>query len=172
MNPEQFKTEVLPLRSKLLGIARKMLDNEQDCEDAVQEALLKLWSLGSVEHCDNLAAFATTVVKNLCIDKCRVQKKMLRIDDTSWQPTANEDPYQKLEQKNTTAILHWIIEQLPTLQKKILKMKDIEEYEVDEIAQITGSNAEAVRMNLSRARKKVREEYLKWMSFNHENQRK
>jgi len=41
-------------------------------------------------------------------------------------------------------------------------MKDIEEFEVEEIAGITGTNVEAVRVNLSRARKKVREEYIKW----------
>jgi RNA polymerase sigma-70 factor (ECF subfamily) len=41
-------------------------------------------------------------------------------------------------------------------------MKDVEEYEVEEIAEITGTSPEAVRVNLSRARKKVREEYLKW----------
>jgi RNA polymerase sigma-70 factor (ECF subfamily) len=40
-------------------------------------------------------------------------------------------------------------------------MKDVEEYEIDEIAEITGTSYEAVRMNLSRARKKVREEYIK-----------
>ena len=55
-----------------------------------------------------------------------------------------------------------IIEKLPELQKAIIRMKDIEEYEVEEIAEITGTKLEAVRMNLSRARKKVREEYIKW----------
>ena len=39
-------------------------------------------------------------------------------------------------------------------------MKDIEEYETEEIAEITGCNAEAIRSNLSRARKKVRDVYL------------
>jgi RNA polymerase sigma-70 factor (ECF subfamily) len=41
-------------------------------------------------------------------------------------------------------------------------MKDMEEYEVEEIAGIVGTQPEAVRMNLSRARKKVREEYIRW----------
>ncbi len=41
-------------------------------------------------------------------------------------------------------------------------MKDMEEYEVEEIAEITGTKPDAIRVNLSRARKKVREEYIKW----------
>ena len=39
-------------------------------------------------------------------------------------------------------------------------MKDVQEYETDEIAEITGCNPEAIRSNLSRARKKVRDIYL------------
>lgn len=53
-----------------------------------------------------------------------------------------------------------IINSLPTLQRMIIRMKDIEEYETEEIAEITGCNAEAIRSNLSRARKKVRDIYL------------
>jgi RNA polymerase sigma-70 factor (ECF subfamily) len=40
-------------------------------------------------------------------------------------------------------------------------MKHIDGFEVEEIASITGSNPEAVRMNLSRARKKVKELFFK-----------
>lgn len=39
-------------------------------------------------------------------------------------------------------------------------MKDVQEYETEEIAEITGCSAEAIRSNLSRARKKVRDIYL------------
>ncbi|MDE8698171.1 sigma-70 family RNA polymerase sigma factor, partial [Bacteroides cellulosilyticus] len=53
-------------------------------------------------------------------------------------------------------LMHEIINSLPTLQRTIMRMKDIEEYETEEIADITGCNPEAIRSNLSRARKKVR----------------
>ena len=62
---------------------------------------------------------------------------------------------------NTEEILTDIIDKLPSLQQMIIKMKDIHNYKVNEIAHITGTTAEAVRMNLSRARHRVREEYLK-----------
>jgi RNA polymerase sigma-70 factor (ECF subfamily) len=53
-----------------------------------------------------------------------------------------------------------LIETLPGLQQAILRMKHIEGMEVEEIARLTGSNPVAVRTNLSRARKKVREQFL------------
>ncbi|MDD2611489.1 MAG: sigma factor, partial [Bacteroidales bacterium] len=55
MNPEQFKTNVLPLRDKLFFTAKKLLEEEQDSEDTVQEVFLRLWHMrDSLEHYDNL----------------------------------------------------------------------------------------------------------------------
>ena len=59
--------------------------------------------------------------------------------------------------------VRFLISKLPTLQQVIIRMKDIEGYELAEIAEITGSQVEAVRMNLSRARKKIREQLMKEM---------
>ena len=53
-----------------------------------------------------------------------------------------------------------IINSLPTVQRTIMRMKDIEGYETDEITKITGCSSEAIRSNLSRARKKVRDIYI------------
>jgi RNA polymerase sigma-70 factor, ECF subfamily len=164
MNPERFKTEILPLREKLFHIARNILEDEQDAEDTIQNVFLKLWHLrNSLDQHESLAAFATTVTKNSCIDLLRIRKmrESLKLDDYNGQ-AGTDNPYLKMEQEDTEQILKSIIENLPPLQQTIIKMKDIEEYEVDEIAKITGSQPEAVRVNLSRARKKVREEYRRY----------
>lgn len=161
MGSEQFKKEILPLRQQLFHISLKMLEDEQDAEDAVQEALLKLWrARDMLNSCDNPAAFATTVIKNHCLDKLKLKKPTESIEN-HFELSENDNPHKQLERKNTEQILKHIIRTLPQLQQLIINMKDVEEYEVDEIAKITGTNAEAVRMNLSRARKKVRDEYIK-----------
>ena len=49
---------------------------------------------------------------------------------------------------------------LPPLQQRVLQMKDMEGYETAEIAEITGITPEAVRNNLSRARKRMRKLYI------------
>ena len=54
-----------------------------------------------------------------------------------------------------------LIATLPDLQQAILRMKHIDGFEVEEIARLTGSTVIAVRTNLSRARKKVREQFMK-----------
>lgn len=163
MSQERYKAEILPIRDKLFHMAYKILAEREDAEDAVQEVLLKLWHtrdlLGSY---DNVAAFATTVTKNHCLDRLKTKKRTDSLDEVHQLRESNDNPHLQLERKNTEEVLRWIIQQLPPLQQEIIRMKDMEEYEIDEIAEITGTRPDAIRVNLSRARKKVREEYIKW----------
>jgi len=163
MSQEIFRAVILPMRQQLFFQAQRMLEKDEEAEDAVQEVLLKLWHMrDSLSGYDNPAAFATTVAKNHCLDRLRVMKRTESLDNLYDTHSSSDTPYLQLERKNTEKVLHRIINQLPPLQQAIIRMKDVEEYEVEEIAEITGTTPEAVRVNLSRARKKVREEYLKW----------
>src|ERR1035437_732475 len=163
MSQERFKAEILPIREKLFHIAQRILVEEQEAEDAVQEVLLKLWrTRDSLDKYDSPAAFATTVTKNHCLDRLKVKNRQESLDNEYYENAGTDNPYLQLERKNTEEVLQKIIENLPPLQQAIIRMKDMEEYEVEEIAEITGTKVEAVRVNLSRARKKVREEYIKY----------
>ena len=162
MSKEIYLKNILPLRSRLLGIARGMLYEEQDAEDAVQEVLLRIWLVSdSLGKYDNPQAVAVAALKNHCLDRLKkVRHEQAMAEDTDIA-SDSDNPYYALEHKDTEEILTDIIDKLPSLQQMIIKMKDIHNYEVDEIAHITGTTAESVRMNLSRARRRVREEYLK-----------
>lgn len=162
MNAERFQAEVLPHRERLLRTARKMLNDEADAQDAVQEVYLKLWQMREkLELYDSVEALAVTMVKNLCIDYIRKKGKSEPIDESLYRQASPDDPYKQLEVKSNDELIRAIVAQLPTLQQSILRMKDMEELELEEIAQITGSTNEAIRVNLSRARKKVRDEFIR-----------
>ena len=161
MELKEFKITVLPLRAKLLNHARKWTDEPEDAEDAVQEVLLRLWSRRlELDRCRNIEAFATTLTHNICIDMWRSKHNdRLPLDNVQAASPAGT-PERLLEIKDELRLMHEIIGSLPNLQRTIMRMKDIEGYETDEIAEITGCGPEAIRSNLSRARKKVRDIYL------------
>lgn len=162
MELKEFKTTVLPLRSKLLNYARKMTQEEENAEDVVQEVLLKLWSKREeLEQYRSIEAFAMTLVHNLCIDLWRSKYSETTPLHDNQMPASVCGPDRILEAKDEWQLMDSIINALPPLQGAIMRMKDIEGYETDEIAAITGCKSEAIRSNLSRARKKVRELYLK-----------
>ena len=165
MDLEQFKSDIIPLRQKLFLFALKMMENEADAEDIVQETLLRLWNIREqLGGLSNPAGFAMQTTKNICIDKLRTKKHQVDIDDCYLGTTENT-PYSDAERRDSVLIIKQIIENLPELQRGIIKMRDIEGYELEEIAEITGTLIGAVTVNLSRARKKVRERFIQIMNY-------
>ena len=71
------------------------------------------------------------------------------------------DVHSNFEFSEAASLVKQLINQLPELQKNIMYLRDIEQLEYGEIAELTGLQINAIRVNLSRARKKVRDEYLK-----------
>ncbi|GHV57406.1 DNA-directed RNA polymerase sigma-70 factor [Bacteroidia bacterium] len=162
---ERFKIDIVPLRQKLFITAFRLMQNEEDAEDAVQETLLRMWNMREqLDTIVNPGAFAMQTVKNICIDRLRTRKEQANVADFPFE-TGSETPYLQAERNDTVAIVRQIIEHLPELQKIIIRMRDIEGYELQEIADITQTQVSAVTMNLSRARKKVREQLVKMINY-------
>ena len=161
MELKQFKIAVLPLRDKLLNYARKLTDDHSDAEDAVQEVMLKLWNLRlKLDEYHSIEALAMTMTHHTCMDIWRGKHTDNLSLDSVQAASPSATPERLLEEKDEFRLMREIIDSLPSLQRTIIQMKDVQEYETDEIAEITGCNPEAIRSNLSRARKKVRDIYL------------
>lgn len=161
MELKQFKIAVLPLRGKLLNYARKLTDDTSDAEDVVQEVMIKLWNIRQkLDQYNSIEALAVKITHNLCMDMWRSKKPTSLPLDQVQKASEGLAPDHLIEGKDEFRIINEIINSLPTLQQTIIRMKDVEEYEADEIAEITGCSPEAIRSNLSRARKKVRDIYL------------
>lgn len=161
MELEKFKITVLPLRERLEHIALRLLDNREDAEDVVQEIFLKLWYIrDSLERYSSVEALAVTMTKNLSLDKLKLRKVHCDESDLQKVESGLQSPDKLIEQADAVACIRKLIEQLPSLQQKIIRMKDVEGYELAEIAEITGAKPEAVRANLSRARKRIRKQFL------------
>lgn len=161
MELKQFKIDVLPLRDKLLNYARKLTEDPSDAEDAVQEIMLKLWNMRQkLDEYQSIEALAMTMTHHLCMDIWRAKRPYSLSLEQVQAPSQSATPERLLEEKDEFRLMRKIIDSLPTLQRTIIQMKDVQEYETEEIAEITGCSAEAIRSNLSRARKKVRDIYL------------
>jgi RNA polymerase sigma-70 factor (ECF subfamily) len=162
MEREKFKKTVLPLRDKLMSVALKLLAERADAEDVVQDAFLKLWQMRNrLESYRNVEALAVTMVKNLALDLIRKQKPDENQIAGMPEDRDADRPDEMLEQIDAVRCIRMLIGRLPALQQSIIRMKDVEGYELAEIAEITGTQMEAVRMNLSRARRKIKEQFIR-----------
>ena len=152
MTQEEFKEEAQRLRPRLMLTARRYLGDD-DAEDTVQDALLRLWQMVG-ELRQPLDALALRLTRNLCIDQVRRRKPTVMLTDSGGTDQADGDD-ERIERMMA------VISTLPDLQQTILRLRHLEGMEMNEIADLTGSSEVAVRKALSRARQAVRQKYMK-----------
>ena len=155
----------MPYKDKLFRLAKRILVSRDEAEDAVQEVYLKLWKgKQKISKYDNPEAFAVTMTKNYCLDRLRSkQAGNLKIVHSNYEHSDNVE--RKVEARDGVNMVFEIMETLPETQRIVLQLRDVEQYEFAEIAKMLDSNETAIRVNLSRARKTVREALKKQCNY-------
>lgn len=162
MDKEFFTETFLPLRGKLIGYAMRFMNSKADAEDIVQEVFAKLWTVREdLWRYKNVSALSFKITKNLCINRLRQERLKRNYCERATAEDEELSPYASVEQRDAVDNIIKIIDRLPDLQQSILRMRYIDGLEVEEIAELIGSKPEAIWMNLSRARKKVKELFNK-----------
>jgi RNA polymerase sigma-70 factor (ECF subfamily) len=165
MTRSDFNDLVRQLNRNLYGYAFRILRNQEEAEDAVQEVFIKLWNLGTkLEDYNNISALATTMIKNFCIDQLRKKKHFIqdKREEQYLYIADNASPYELIANRESEDILYHIIDQLPQIYKNVIKLKEIDGFSYDEIVKKTELNINTLRVTLSRARKMIREEFNKY----------
>lgn len=146
----------MALREKLHRSAIRFLRDEEEAKDALQDTFFRLWKNGPPQTETEARNKLFAVLKNICIDRLRKQPTFPISDcDTesiAVMPDDSED-INRLEQLLSTG--------LTDIQRQIYKLVIHDGLEYDNIASTLDMSIEAVRMNMSRARKKIRENYQK-----------
>ena len=166
MDLETFKIEILPLKNKLFRFAGSFLNQYAEAEDVVQEVFIRLWArrdkLGKYK---SIEAFAMVITRNLCLD--RMKSKGYKTDEWTERNDihVSHTPHTQMEIKDSFAMVKQILETLPEQQSSIVHLRDIEGYEYNEIAEMLGISENTIRVNLSRARKKIRDVMIKKYNY-------
>tara|TARA_R110000868_G_scaffold38956_1_gene136095 strand:- start:2869 stop:3378 length:510 start_codon:yes stop_codon:yes gene_type:complete len=166
MKQVEFLNVVMPFKDKLYRLAKRLLVSTEEAEDATQEILLKLWTKNNViESYNNVEAFAMTMTKNFCLDRLKSkQAGNLKLVHSNYT-NENTSLQKQLEANDSVSWVEKIMEELPEQQKLVLQLRDVEEYDYDEIAEMLDMQPTAIRVALSRARKTVREKLLEKHSY-------
>ena len=163
MVAKEFKTNVLPHSKKLLRFATHFLKDEDLARDVVQDVFLKLWQKrDSLEEVESIEAFTMRMTRNRCLDVIRANKTVPIDAETDRKlKEKTVDVHSKVELSESANQIKKLISKLPDLQRTVMQLRDIEQFSYEEIAETTDLKVNAIRVNLSRARKKVRDEFLK-----------
>lgn len=165
MKQKEFLTTVMPFKDKLYRLAKRLLVSNDEAEDAVQEIYLKLWKgKEKIGNYKNPEAFAMTMTKNYCLDRLKSkQAGNMKIVHSNFQNSENME--RQIEANDGVSLVFQIMETLPEQQRMIVQLRDVEQYDFAEIAEMLESNETAIRVALSRARKVIREEMKKKYNY-------
>ena len=143
-------------RGYLFGQAYRMLGTAIDAEDLLQETFLR-WQQTALATIRSPKAFLTTVVRNLC--RNHLQSARIRYEQP-FEPHSPEwlkAPAESTDSlKDSLAVaMKLVIERLPPKERLVFLLREVFDYEYEEIAAVIRKNATNCRQMLRRARKHI-----------------
>ena len=160
MKNVSFRNDVLPLKDKLFRLALRITLNREDAEDIVQETLISVWR-ETQQHADisNMEAFALTICRNKSIDLLELKEQQnISFDEQLHDLEDNApSPYEQLVDDEQMRQLHRQLNELPEKQRTAIQLRDIEGRSYREIADVMQISESDVKVNIFRARKKLKE---------------
>ena len=165
MSDKTLTTVFTRLRRKFLNMAMAILPNEDDAADALQDAFCKLWPRRDTINDETKAEALTGVtLRNICIDRTR-KRSLPTVPLNEEHDTVDSETTYKEREERYNSVKAIIDNELTKLQRRIIELKEIEGVEIVEISRQLQMTESAVRMNLSRARNKIRECYRKGVAY-------
>jgi len=167
MSKDQFTSVILPLQHKLYRYALSIVYEVPLAEDIVQEVFLKLWDqrvrLATVE---NKEAWCIRMTRNLAYDKLKAaNRKEEQLDSTFYQLAATSFPDKMASDRDLVDAIKKMMEGLPEKQKEIFRLREILGYSNAEIEKILALDSNQVKVNLFRARKKIKSKLTQLINY-------
>lgn len=156
MTEHEFHNIYLRLSDVLFRVARYILEDDAEAEDAVQETYLKLWSSRiGLDRVDNPKAYCIRIIRNICLDRIRKASHLVFPDQLP-EAEAVPDSGDVLDARKRLDNVLEAVKALPERQRQILLLRTVDGLPYDEIARKTGIDYLTLRVLLSQARSKLR----------------
>lgn len=157
MDRSAFERQARSWRQKALGVSMSYGAGKDEAEDIAQDVMLRLWQMhDELDRYESVEALTALVAKHLLTNhQRRRQPEML---DETIVVSIDTSPHDILEMKEDEQWLTQRLQQLPTTQRTLLYMRQVERRSHEEIARLLGIEMTSVSTLLARARRTLLEE--------------
>jgi RNA polymerase sigma-70 factor (ECF subfamily) len=147
-------------RCRLLCVARRILRNEADAEDAVQEAYLSaVRHFTKFEGRSSILTWLTTIVVNQALTQLRVRRVQPTFETISTCDTAEgvvcisraQDPEQQALRNEVSGKLHFALQGMPEKYRTVIQLRQLAGASIIETARRLGVTEECIKARLHRA---------------------
>ncbi|MCW5625627.1 MAG: RNA polymerase sigma-70 factor [Burkholderiales bacterium] len=150
-------------RSRLFGVAYRMLGSRADAEDVLQDCYLR-WRRSEPAALQSAEAWLMTVTTRLSLDRLRAAQNERARYVGPWLPEplvedVHPSPEHQMEIASELSVAFLaVLERLGPEERAVFLLRDVFDYDYPEIAEILGKAEPACRQMLHRARLRVRED--------------
>ena len=152
-------------RPLVYRFAYQMASRRDDAEDIVQEAFVRAYqNLGKYRDEAKFTTWLLRIVTNLCTDMARMSQRRQTLEQQEaggsllWMTQGEiEDPVENLSQDMRAAALRKALNALPVHHRTVIVLRDLEEKEYYEIADILGCTMGGAKLRVLRARRALRD---------------
>ena len=147
-----FEETVLPHLDAAFNYARWLTRGPAEAEDVVQDTFLKVQlSLTSLRQGTSVEAWVFTIARNETLNVIRRKQGYSGVDPENLPDLT--DPHDILESKETACVVHAALNKLKTEYREVIALREFEDLSYADIAGVTGTSPDVVKMRLFRARK-------------------
>lgn len=157
----RFREEILPLKDKLFRLAFRITLDSGEAEDIVQEAMIRVWNKRDEwSEWKSVEAFCITVTRNLALDRSeKKDNQHLTLTNETLEWAELGTPELQYEVSEQYRLVEKLISELPEKQRTIIQLRDVEGRSYKEIAELMELSEEQVKVNLHRARQKIKQQF-------------
>lgn len=160
---DKYVELITEVKDTVYRLALSLLTDRSEAEDVAQDVYERVWrARDEILRHNYPRAYICRMTRNLAIDRLR-QRRDVAINETRGMTSG--DGNNVIDINDMAALTRQYIAELPERQRITIYMRDVEGYSFEEIAETMESDTTSVRMNLSRARKTVRDRVLKAMNY-------
>ena len=157
MERSAFEQKARTWREKALNVSRHYGAGIDEAEDIAQDVMLRLWQMhDELERFRSVEAIVALMAKHLIRNHQR--RKPSEVLDEAMIVSMNTSPHEELEIRENEEWLLSKLQQLPTTQRTLLYMRQVERKSHEEIAILLGIEVTSVSTLLARARRTLLEE--------------
>ncbi len=158
-----FGRVMLATQHNAFQLAFRLLCNEDDAKDVVQESFIRAWNnLGRFDVQRKFTTWLFRIVSNACLDHLRARRR--RSDrfvpenaaDGGSQTTGDDSATDRASNADLARLIAGLTHRLPPRQRLVFTLRDLQDLSVEEVAEVTGLSPDTIKANLYHARRTIR----------------